>query len=176
MQHDAEPAAPVQAPFVHVPVEDVYQQPCASWAHAAIVVVFAHDVPAPLQLASMLHVQAADPTAPLHVWCMPQATPPFHAVHPLAWTWHVCTPAPPHRVPLVHALTQHEAEPGLPEQAPPVHVVGADAYQHPCMSCAQVASVVPLAHAGPALAAAVHGASATHVHIAAPAAPPPVQL
>ncbi len=178
VQHEADPAGPVHAPFVQVPVEDVYQQPCASWAHAAIVEEFAHAVPAPLQFASALHVQDADPTAPVQAWCVPQATPPFQAVHPLACIWQVCTPAPPHLVvPLVHALVQHEAEPGLPEQAPPVHVEVADAYQQPCASWAHVASVVPLAHDGPALPAMEQiGSVTTQVHTAAPALPPPVQL
>jgi len=87
-------------------------------------------------------------------------------------------PPPPHcLVPLVHPLVQHEADPALPEHAPLVHVEVADAYQQPCASWAQVASVVPLSHTGPALAIMVQvGSVMAQVQAAAPALPPPVQL
>ena len=80
-------------------------------------------------------------------------------------------------VPLLHPLVQHEADPGVPEHAPFVHVEVADAYQQPCASWAQVASVVPLSHTGPALPDMVQVGSVTaQVQVATPAVPPPVQV
>lgn len=76
VQHDAVPAGPLHAPFVHGVVADLKTQPWESEEHVASVEVPWHTAPAaPPQVASALHVQAALPAAPVQLWCvLPQAT------------------------------------------------------------------------------------------------------
>jgi hypothetical protein len=67
-------ALALQAPSAQAKVVDWYTQFCASFAHVASVVAFAHVFPTALQTGSMLHVHAAVPAVPVQLWRVPQAT------------------------------------------------------------------------------------------------------
>jgi hypothetical protein len=70
-------------------------------------------------------------------------------------------------------LVQHAALGAAPKHAPLAHADVDDAYQHPIESCPHVASVVAFSQASPA---ALHVALTAQVHVAGPAAPPPVHV
>jgi hypothetical protein len=88
----------LHAPPTHIMLEDSYTQPCASVAHVASVVEFAHVLPAAAQTGSALHVHMAVPAAPVQLWCGPQAAAAPYAQQPLAPRVHVA------RLPLMHAV------------------------------------------------------------------------
>jgi hypothetical protein len=74
VQHVAEPAEPVHAPFVHVLVADAKSQVCASVEQVSSVLPSAHVGPAPVQTGSVLHVQFELPDAPVQLWWVPHPT------------------------------------------------------------------------------------------------------
>ena len=67
-------APALQAPLLHVEVDDSYTQFCESFEHMASVVEFAQVLPAALQTGSVLHTHEAEPVAPAQLWRVPQAT------------------------------------------------------------------------------------------------------
>jgi len=86
VQHDAEPAAPVHAPPLHVWFGVVWiLQPFESFVQVTQLVPLAQVGPlVPLQTWSVLHVQAEELPVPVHVWFIPQVVVVTHAVQPLA--------------------------------------------------------------------------------------------
>jgi hypothetical protein len=61
----------LHAPFWHAEIADSYTQPCPSVEQRARVMPSLHAVPAALHTGSIRHVQAAEPAAPVQVWCAP---------------------------------------------------------------------------------------------------------
>lgn len=63
-------ALPLHAPLVHVEEELSKKHPCASRAQFASVEVLEQVAAADLHTGSALHVQAAEPAAPVQLWCV----------------------------------------------------------------------------------------------------------
>jgi hypothetical protein len=85
------------------------------------VLEFAQIPPELEQVGSVLHVHAADPAAPVQLWCAPvQAAGAPYAQHPLPPSVHVANLPPTHVVcPCVQLLVQvseHPALGAIPEQ------------------------------------------------------------
>jgi hypothetical protein len=95
VQHDAAPAAPVQAPLLHVIADASNKQPLLScWQLATAEDDCPHTGPIALHTASATHVQAPVPADPVQVWRVGQTRAAPH--RPLAP--HVSSAAPEHRV------------------------------------------------------------------------------
>jgi len=171
VQHDADPALPVHAPFVHA-CEPVWsRQPFASVAHVMSVEAFEQSVPAAVH-AVVLHVHAAEPAVPVHAWFAPHVCVPETLRHPLASATHVARVVPlsqtlPDRALQFGSLLHvHDAEPAAPlHTSSEEHATGVPYSRHPLVPCAHVARP-PLMHA---FCPAVHVPHA--VHAALPAAP-----
>ena len=121
---------PVQnVPASHVFLVASYQHPCASCAHVTCVEPLLHALAAPWQSGSTVHVHAADPAAPSHVWwTLGHVTGAPYAQQPLLPRVHVASPPEMHAVGAlwlqlsVH-VAAHAALGATPEHEPGAQLV-----------------------------------------------------
>ena len=122
VQHEAEPALPVQAPPVHVCEFDWYRQLWPSTPHVRSVELFAQSVPDAVHPGAPLQVQAPEPAEPVHDWCEPHVCVLVISVQPFPSVAHVTSVVPFSQTSpvVVHAaalLQVHLPEPAAPVQA-----------------------------------------------------------